>query len=103
MKFLYTGVVENMAVNVMELLMISLEMELMFLKRTCVEYLIETISLENVLQRYIYGSKYDLHELSQNCFDLIRQEKAGILCSPDWRALVKDNVDIMFQLILKLI
>ena len=46
LKFLYTGEIDNLADHVVELLIISMEMGLVFLKKTCSQHLIETISVE---------------------------------------------------------
>ena len=103
LKFLYTGEIDSLADHVVELLIISMEMGLVFLKKTCSEHLIETISVENVLERYIMASKYDLLDIAESCFDVIRREKYKILSSPNWRSIVRDNVDLMFEMILKLL
>ena len=98
-----TGEIDNLADHVVELLLISMEMGLVFLKKTCSAHLIETISVDNVLERYILARKYDLQEITEICFDVIRREKSKILSSSNWRAIVRDNVDLMFELILKLL
>ena len=43
LKFLYTGEIDNLADHVVELLIISMEMGLVFLKKTCSQHLIETV------------------------------------------------------------
>ena len=78
-------------------------MGLGFLKKTCSQHLIETISVDNVLERYILASKYDLQDIAESCFDVIRREKSKILSSSNWRTIVRDNVDLMFEMILKLL
>ena len=103
LKFLYTGEIDNLADHVTELLIISIELGLVFLKKTCSQHLIETISVENVLERYILACKYDLQDIAQSCFDVIRGEKSKILSSPNWRTIVRDNVDLMFEMILNLL
>ena len=103
LQFLYTGEIENLADHVSNLLTLSIEMEFEYLRKTCVEYLIDTLSVENVLERYIMASKGGLEDLADSCFEIIKREKAEILSSSEWRTLVKENVDIMIQLILKLI
>ena len=103
LKFLYTGEIENIADHVVELLIISIEMGLVFLRKTCIAHLIETISVDNVLERYILASKYDLQEITEVSFDVIKREKSKILSSSNWRDIVRDNVDLMFEMILKLL
>ena len=103
LKFLYTGEIDDLAENVLDLLILSIEEKLSLLTQTCVDHLIETLTVENTLERYILSYKYSLQELTVSCFEVIRREKVHILSSPDWRALVRNNVDIMFQLVLTLL
>jgi hypothetical protein len=55
----------------------------------------------NVLERFIIASRTDSSELRKKTLELMKRENKNIMKTDNWRQLVKDNVDIVFELIME--
>ena len=56
------------------------------------------MSVENALERFIFASRNESTELRAKAKTLILKENEKIMKTENWRNLVKNNADIVFEL-----
>ena len=63
--------------------------------------LVSSFTFENVLERFIIASRTGSTELRKRSLALMMKENKNTLKTNNWRHLVKDNVDVVFELIME--
>ena len=101
LKFLYTGKIADYDKKAEKLIEFAHTMKIPLLRCYCEDTLISTLSVDNALERFIFASKNESTELRMKAKDLIAKENKNIMKTKNWRNLIKDNVDIVFELLLE--
>jgi len=101
LKFLYTGEIADYAEKAKLLIELAHSFQMPKLKAYCEETLIATLSVENVLERFIFASKNESPKLRMKTLALIQKENKNITSTKNWRNLAKENVDITLELVLE--
>ena len=78
-------------------------LDIPLVKTYCERSLINSLTVENVLDRFIFASRNGSQELHKEAKELIMKEKANITKTENWRELAKANSDVILELFLECI
>ena len=102
-KFLYMGEMKNCERKVMSLIELANKYNLYEVKSYCEDSLIKTLSVNNVLERFIFASKNGVCKLKQSSLEKLLKENKRIMNIDNWRNMAKENADVVMELVMEFI
>lgn len=100
LKFLYCGKWEEPSTRcAFHLFETSDKYNVQELKKFCVEYLMENLTVENLSNVVILAEKYEEEDLMTAAQDFFNKNFSKILPTPEWDCLVKNNYRLSKKLL----
>jgi len=101
-KFLYCGKIDGYEMRAKELIEIAHNLNVPSVKIYCEESLIDTLTVENVLERFIFATDNDCDSLRDQSKEMIVKENKRLIKTDNWKKLVQENPAAMFELNMEL-
>ena len=105
LKYFYKGI-KGITIdqsNAAELLEVAEKCKIQILRKSCENYLIDTLNGENVLTRFLLASNIENIILKEEAFAMMRTKKADIFKTADWKEFAKDNPHIVLEISLEVL
>lgn len=97
--YLYSGDVDFSKCNVFHLYAIADKYDIQELKSVCTDYMLHTLSVENVCETFLLAKKYDEARMITEVQTFFRQNFAEIIYTASWNNLLKDAHDVANDLL----